>query len=83
MYQWPRGGAFAYPAGLTYGAFEQLFGTGGQEFDRQKSKSSNAPGWVGGWGGLQMPGGHYKLIGALFLSHLEKNIEFLVVHQEG
>ena len=42
--KWPGGGAFAHPAGLTRGAFEQLFGTGGREFDRQKSKKSNAPG---------------------------------------
>ena len=58
--KWPEGGAFAHPAGLTCGAFEQLFGTGGWEFDRQKSKKSNARGvarWGGCWG--------YKLIGAL------------------
>ena len=47
--KWPGGGAFAHPAGLTRGAFEQLFGTGGREFDRQKSKNSNAPG-VARWG---------------------------------
>ena len=52
----PGGGAFAYPAGLTCGAFEQRFGTAGREFDRQKSKNSNTPG-VACWG--------YKLIGAL------------------
>ena len=25
----PRGGAFAHPTGLTCGAFEEIFGTGG------------------------------------------------------
>ena len=40
----PRGGALAHPVGLTCGAFEQRFGTGGWEFDCQKSKSSNARG---------------------------------------
>ena len=30
-----RGGAFAHPAGLICGAFEQLFGTGGRESDCQ------------------------------------------------
>ena len=40
----PRGGAFAHPAGLTCGAFEQFFGTGGREFDRQKLKNSKGEG---------------------------------------
>ena len=38
-------GVFTHPAGLTCGAFEQLFGTGVRQFDRQNSKNSN-PGWV-------------------------------------
>ena len=37
--------------GLTCGAFEQHFGTGGQEFDCQISKSSNTRGLPGGRGG--------------------------------
>ena len=49
--------AFAHPVGLTCGAFEQLFGTGGWEFDCQKLKNSNAWGLPWCWG--------YKLIGAL------------------
>ena len=33
----PQGdGAFAHPGGRTCGAFEQLFGTVGGEFDHQK-----------------------------------------------
>ena len=45
-----RGGAFVHPAGLICGAFEQLFGTGGRECDRQKSKNSNVRGVDrGGW----------------------------------
>ena len=47
---------FAHPAGLTCGAFEQLFGTGGRIFDRQKSKNSNA----------RRVARSYKLIGALW-----------------
>ena len=36
---------------LRYGlTFEQLFGTSGREFDRQKSKNSNAWGFARGWG---------------------------------
>ena len=44
----------AHPAGFTCGAYEQLFGTGGREFDRQKLKNSNVrwgcPGKGGGGG---------------------------------
>ena len=36
-------GAFAHPVGLTCGAFEQLFGTGGQELTAKNRK-------------IQMPG---------------------------
>ena len=38
---WHGGGAFAHPVGLTSGAFEQLFATGGGEFDHRKSTISN------------------------------------------
>ena len=36
----------AHPVGLTCGALEQLFGTGGRKFGRQKSKNSNPRGDV-------------------------------------
>ena len=45
--KWPGGGAFAHPAGLTRGAFEQLFGTGGREFDRQIRKIQMPRGFPG------------------------------------
>ena len=53
--------------GLTCGAFEHLFGTGGREFDRQKSKNSNARevarfgGGGGGVGGGGGGGGVFRL----------------------
>ena len=46
--KWPGGGAFAHPAGLTRGAFEQLFGTGGREFLQPKIPR----GLPGGGGGM-------------------------------
>ena len=52
--KWPRGGAFAHPVGFTCGAFEQLFRAGGREFDRQKSKNSNARGVARGRGDVEV-----------------------------
>ena len=55
----PGGGAFAHPVGLTFGAFEQLFATGGGKFDRRKSKSLNAPGVCPGAFQVQF-GDHFR-----------------------
>ena len=51
--------------------FEQLFGTGAREFDRQKFKNSNARG--GCWG--------YKLIGALVGRFIDGIGEILILHR--